>query len=198
MKLCVFQGTFNPIHKVHLEVAKFAKEYYNFDNVLFIPAYMPPHKSIDKNLAKHRFNMVKIAIAGVKGFDISDIEYKREKYSYTYFTILELRKRYKITNEKINFIIGTDAFLNIKSWYETDKLKKLVHFIVFPRTKQFTESDFDKLKSAGYDFEFAPMDYIDVSSTELRNNLTRGISIKDLELPKVREYIKKNGLYITK
>lgn len=195
MRLCVFQGTFNPIHKVHLEVAKFAKEYYNFERILFIPAYIPPHKSVDKNLALHRFNMVKLAISEYNGFDISDIEYKREGNSYTYNTILELRKTYNITDEKINFLIGTDAFIKIRTWYKTDKLKELVHFIVFKRTNEFNKDDFNELKGFGYDFEFAPMNYIDVSSTRLRENLGHGISINDMELPKIREYIKEHGLY---
>ena len=195
MRLCVFQGTFNPIHKVHLEVAKFAKEYYNFERILFIPAYIPPHKSVDKNLALHRFNMVKIAISEYNGFDISNIEYKREGNSYTYNTILELRKAYNITDEKINFLIGTDAFIKIRTWYKTDKLKELVHFIVFKRTNEFNKDDFNELRGFGYDFEFAPMNYIDVSSTRLRENLGNGISINDMELPKIREYIKEHGLY---
>lgn len=195
MRLCVFQGTFNPIHKVHLEVAKFAKEYYNFERILFIPAYIPPHKSVDKNLALHRFNMVKLAISEYNGFDISDIEYKRESNSYTYNTILELRKAYNITDEKINFLIGTDAFIKIRTWYKTDKLKELVHFIVFKRTNEFNKDDFNELRGFGYDFEFAPMNYIDVSSTRLRENLGNGISINDMELPKIREYIKEHGLY---
>lgn len=195
MRLCVFQGTFNPIHKVHLEVAKFAKEYYNFERILFIPAYIPPHKSVDKNLALHRFNMVKLAISEYNGFDISDIEYKREGNSYTYNTILELRKAYNITDEKINFLIGTDAFIKIRTWYKTDKLKELVHFIVFKRTNEFNKDDFNELRRFGYDFEFAPMNYIDVSSTRLRENLGNGISINDMELPKIREYIKEHGLY---
>ena len=195
MRLCVFQGTFNPIHKVHLEVAKFAKEYYNFERILFIPAYIPPHKSVDKNLALHRFNMVKLAISEYNGFDISDIEYKREGNSYTYNTILELRKAYNITDEKINFLIGTDAFIKIRTWYKTDKLKELVHFIVFKRTNEFNKDNFNELRGFGYDFEFAPMNYIDVSSTRLRENLGNGISINDMELPKIREYIKEHGLY---
>lgn len=195
MRLCVFQGTFNPIHKVHLEVAKFAKEYYDFERILFIPAYIPPHKSVDKKLALHRFNMVKLAISEYNGFDISDIEYKREGNSYTYNTILELRKAYNITDEKINFLIGTDAFIKIRTWYKTDKLKELVHFIVFKRTNEFNKDDFNELRGFGYDFEFAPMNYIDVSSTRLRENLGNGISINDMELPKIREYIKEHGLY---
>ena len=56
MKLCVFQGTFNPIHKAHLRVAAYVAQKYNFDKVLFIPAYNPPHKNIDPKNSKHRLN----------------------------------------------------------------------------------------------------------------------------------------------
>lgn len=195
MKLCVFQGTFNPIHKIHIKVANFAKEHYGFDNILFIPAYIPPHKTLDKNLAKHRFNMVKLAISNYNYLNISDIEYKHEGNSYTYNTITELYKKYDIDG-KINFLIGTDAFEQIETWYKTDELKNLVHFIVFKRTENFNPADFDKLKSKGYDFEFAPLEYTDVSSTGLRRSIKSGQSINDMELPAVKEYIKEHGLYL--
>lgn len=195
MSICLYQGTFNPIHKIHLEVAKFAKEYYNFDKIIFIPAYIPPHKTVDKSLAKHRYNMVELAIKNIPFFNISDIEYKFRGNSYTYNTIVKLKSEMKI-NDKINFIIGTDAFEKIESWYKTDELKKLVHFIIFPRTNLFNKTDFDHLKEKGYDFEFAPMQYKDVSSTQIRRNLRNGESIKGLEIPQVMEYIKENDLYI--
>ena len=171
------------------------KIHYNFDNILFIPAYIPPHKNIDKKLADHRFNMVKLAISDYNYFNISDIEYKHNTNSYTYNTITELYKKYDIDG-KINFLIGTDAFIKIESWYKTEELKDLVHFIVFKRTDNFNPSDFDKLKEKGYDFEFSQMKYTDVSSTELRQNVKSGKSINDLELPKVKEYIKEHGLYL--
>lgn len=194
MSICLYQGTFNPIHKIHLEVAKFAKEYYNFDKIIFIPAYMPPHKTVDKTLATHRFNMVKLAIKNIPFFNISDIEYKFRGNSYTYNTIVKLKNDMNIDN-KINFIIGTDAFEKIESWYKTNELKELVHFIIFPRTNSFNKSDFNQLKEKGYDFEFAPMKYKDVSSTQIRRNLRNGKSIKGLEIPQVMEYIKENDLY---
>ena len=77
MTLCVFQGTFNPIHKVHLKVAEYALEHYGFDKILFIPAYIPPHKDVESELAQHRLNMVKLAIENNKHFEVSDIEYRR-------------------------------------------------------------------------------------------------------------------------
>lgn len=197
MKLCVFQGTFNPIHKVHLKIAQFAKDYYKFDNIIFIPAHIPPHKTIDKNLALHRFNMVKLAISDYNYFNISDIEYRNSENSYTYNTIIELYKQYDIDG-KINFLIGTDAFEKIETWYKTTELKELVHFIVFKRLNDFKEEDFEYLSEKGYDFEFAPMEFNNVSSTQLRQCIKRGESISDIELPKVKDYIEKNGLYLNK
>lgn len=194
MKLCVFQGTFNPIHRVHIEVAEFALKQYGFDKILFIPAFIPPHKSVDNSLAEHRFNMVKIATSDNPKLEVSDIEYKRGGNSYTYLTILELRKEYGI-EDRINFLIGTDAFCKIDTWYEADKLKDLLHFIVYPRCKDFDVKDYYKFKDLGYDFEFSPMEYIDVSSTEVRDNIHCGKGIKELEIPRVMEYIKENGLY---
>ena len=124
MKLCVFQGTFNPIHNAHLRVAKYVLNKYDFDKLLFIPAYKPPHKKYDDNMSIHRLNMVKLAIEDEHNskIEVSDIEYKREGKSYTYLTICELYKKYEIEG-KINFIIGTDAFKDIENWYEADKLK---------------------------------------------------------------------------
>lgn len=195
MTICLYQGTFNPIHKIHLEVALFAKEYYNFDKILFIPAFIPPHKTLDKTLSIHRFNMVKLAIQNIPFFNISDIEYRSQDNSYTYNTIVKIKNDLNI-NEKLNFIIGTDAFEKIETWYNTEKLKELVHFIIFPRTNNFNKSMFNHLKDKGYDFEFAPMKYKDVSSTKIRNNLKQGHSIKNMEIPQVMEYIKEHELYM--
>lgn len=181
MSICIFPGTFNPIHDGHLKMAEYAIQKYGFEKIIFIPAYNPPHKNIDNNLAKHRYNMVKIATKYNPRFEVSDIEYKREKKSYTIITVKEIIKQYQI-DSRLNFIIGTDAFSKIDSWYEAENLKKLVHFIVFPR--RGTEINISK----NWSYELTDMEYIDISSTEIRagGNNTK-INIE--------EYIKKNGLY---
>ncbi len=181
MSICIFPGTFNPIHNAHLKVAEFALDYYGFEKVIFIPAYIPPHKNINKNLAEHRYNMVKMATSINPKFEISDIEYKSEQKSYTLLTVKKIIKQYKIEG-KLNLLIGTDAFDKIESWYKIDELKKLVHFIVFPREIKIT-------KKTEFDYELAPMEYIDISSTEIRERKNN----KTLSL--VKEYIEKNDLY---
>jgi len=193
MKLCVYCGTFNPIHNAHIEVAKYVKEHYNFDKILFIPAYKPPHK--DTTLSDHRFNMVKLAIQDIDGFEISDIEYKSEENSYTFNTLTKLYEIYPEIEGKINFIIGTDAFRKIKTWYNADGLKPLTKFIVFERENNFNANDFESLKNEGYDFEFAKKTYEDISSTNLRESIVNGKSVQDLVPQAVYSYIIKNGLY---
>ena len=181
MTICIFPGTFNPIHQAHIKMAEFALMYYRFEKIIFIPSYIPPHKDIDKNLAVHRLNMVKIAISNEPRFELSDIEYKSEGKSYTLFTVKKIIDKYNVA-DRLNFIIGTDAFEKIKNWYKADELKKLVHFIVFPRGVEL-------IPKPGFDYELAPMDFIDISSTQLRNNHAGGT------MDSVKEYIDKNGLY---
>lgn len=194
MKLCVFAGTFNPIHNAHLAMANYAKNVYDYDSILFIPAYKPPHKEIDDDLANHRFQMVKMAVSGEGSFGISNIEFQNTRYSYTYLTMVELYKRYKIDG-KIGFIIGTDAFSEITEWYETDKLKDLVNFIVFPREQELDRDRLALLHYKGYKFTIAKMQPVDISSTEVRNKIIKGKSVAGQVPHEVLEYIRKNELY---
>lgn len=194
MRLCVFQGTFNPIHNAHLAMGNFTKKLYDYDTILFIPAYKPPHKEFDDDLANHRFQMVKLAVSGGVGFGISNIEFQNERYSYTYLTIQELYKRYKIDG-KIGFIIGSDAFYEITDWYESDKLKSLVEFIVFPRGLELDKDRLSLLHHRGYVFTIAQMPPSAISSTAIREKLEHGMPAAGLVPAEVSEYIRKNGLY---
>ncbi len=162
MKLCVFAGTFNPVHKTHLMMAHEALR--DYDKVLFIPAHKPPHKDFDPAMSAHRFEMVKLATADEPRFEVSDIEFQSDEPSYTYNTIRKLYDLYQIEG-KIGFIIGSDAYEKIDTWYKADKLKELVDFIVFERTD-------------------------DVSSSAFRQSHTKGIVTKEVEC-----YIRINGLY---
>lgn len=188
MKICLFQGTFNPIHNAHLKMANYVIEKFNFDRVIFIPAFKPPHKEYDISMAQHRLNMVKLATLNNPRFVVSDVEFKNDRKSYTYLTVKKIVNEEKM-HEKINFIIGTDAFEKIESWYEADKLKDLVKFIVFKRDYKLDLKKFDELKLRGYDFVFADMEFEDISSTQIRGGIV------DLVPEKVKEYILKNGLY---
>ena len=184
MTICVFAGTFNPIHNAHLRMAEFALFKFGFEKIIFIPSYIPPHKELDKSMSKHRFNMVKIATQSNPKFEVSDIEFNNEGKSYTYLTVKMLKEMYNIKS-RLNFIIGEDAFKNIKSWYRSDELKDELHFILFKRSGyNINKEEFD-----GYSYEYAGMETVDISSTEIRTEHKNMIS------DKVGEYIRNNGLY---
>lgn len=194
MELCLFQGTFNPIHNAHLRVAEYVVDKGYADVVTFIPAFKPPHKESDDSMCVHRYNMVQVALEGNPNFQISDIEYRLGGKSYTYLTICKLYELFKPSN-KIKFIIGTDAFRKIESWYETDKLKEKVHFLVFLRDENFNSEEFKYLKEKGYDFELMPLAFEDISSTELRKAVRNKQDLSKFVPKKVEEYIKDNELY---
>ena len=179
--ICIFPGTFNPIHVAHLSVANFALNSYGFDKIIFIPSATPPHKEVSTNLSEHRLKMVELAVSTNSKFEVSDIEYHLNGKSYTYNTVCALKNKYNIKG-KINMLIGTDAFEKIESWYRVDELKELVHFIVFPRGVELTEKK-------GFDYEMAPMPFMDISSTNIRTEC------KNDTIESVKDYIEKNGLY---
>ncbi len=194
MKMCIFSGTFNPIHNGHIYIAEYILRNFDFSKILFIPALNPPLKESNPKMAVHRFKMVELAIASNPKFEISDVEYRMRGKSYSYNTICELYKEYKVDG-KINFILGTDAFETLDNWYESEKLRKLLNFIVFVRKNDFDENKYSNMKEKGYSFEFAKMQFNDISSTEIRKRINENLSLAGLLPEKVERYIKENGLY---
>lgn len=194
MKLCLYQGTFNPPHLGHLKVAEFVMEKLNFDKILFIPAAKPPHKTLQEDNSLHRLNMTKLLVKNHPKFIVSDIEFQRQTPSYTFVTLQELYRTMDL-KEKPSFIIGDDAFIKIESWYHSDELKNLVNFVVLPRDEDFDKNIFDKISQKGYNYTRLNMTKIDVSSTEIRKMASEKMSLKDYTTQEVEKYIYENNLY---
>jgi len=195
MSICLFQGTFNPIHNAHIRIAEYVLSNNFAESILFIPAYNPPHKDLSSDVTPYdRYNMVNLTIDNNDKFMISDIEYKRGGKSYTYLTIKELQKIFD-TKEKFKFIIGTDAFVKIESWYEAEKLKNEIDFLLFKRDKNIPTDKLNILKSKGYNYKLMDLEFKDISSTDIRDRILLGKQISDLVPEKVEEYIVKNDLY---
>ena len=194
MKYCIFSGTFNPIHNAHLGMAENVLKEFNFDEILFIPAYMQPHKNLAycKRSAPHRLEMLKLALKHHPKFKLNTIEFDRKGLSYTYITILELYKRLPDIDGKINFVIGTDAFLNIYKWHDAKNLVKLLDFIVLIRDEEELElcKQLDDVR-----FRVLQSDKMDISSTMVRNYVKENKDISALVPTEVREYIEKHHLY---
>ncbi|ODS31496.1 MAG: nicotinic acid mononucleotide adenylyltransferase, NAD(P) requiring [Candidatus Scalindua rubra] len=94
-RIGILGGTFNPIHMGHLIMAEKVCTHHRLSKILFIPAYIPPHKYVD-DLADthHRYQMIKEAISGNEKFEVSDFEIKREVKSYTIDTLQYLLNLY--------------------------------------------------------------------------------------------------------
>lgn len=133
MHLGLLGGSFNPIHNGHLTIARQVRERLMLDLVLFIPTGDPPHKR-DGSLAPatDRCAMVRLAIADIPFFDISDVEVRRTGKSYSIDTVRELQKQYDPSTE-LFFLIGLDAFLDFPNWKAPEELLAACRFVVVPR-----------------------------------------------------------------
>ena len=185
-------GTFNPPHIAHLICAEEVYDLLKFDKVLFIPNAIPPHKNNNEIVnANHRYMMTVLATKDNPHFEVSRIELDRPGRSYTVETVKELKKQYE--NAEIHWIVGADSILEMPFWKSIDVLLEICHFVAINRP--------------GYDIGYAEerilrkiqpikVTEIDVSSSDIRQRIRQGLSIRYLVSPEVEEYIYKNGLYV--
>ncbi len=197
MKLTVFAGTFNPIHVAHLILAEQVRTLLNLEKIVFIPSCVPPHREDGLAEAGHRLEMTRLAVMDNPYFELSDIEFKMEGKSYTVNTMKQLYKETPDIEGKINFITGTDAFLNIESWHKPEELVELVNFIVLARQgSPDAEEIASNMKFQNIDYTVVETPVINISSSYVRTALKEGRSIRYLVHDCVNDYIQDNKLYI--
>lgn len=132
MRLGLLSGTFNPIHNGHLQIAGEVYQRLRLDTVLFIPSGIPPHKSGKKiPPAKYRMEMTALALSRIPHFQLCELEVNRPGKSYSIDTVRALKDLYP--NDRLFFILGMDAFLDIASWRESDRLLTLCDFVLISR-----------------------------------------------------------------
>ena len=198
-RIGIMGGTFNPIHKGHLALAKSAMEEFVLAKVIFIPAGMPPHKKPGEVIDKeHRYNMVKLAIKQIPKFSISRIEVDRKGISYAVDTFNELKKIYG-EKTKLFYIMGLDSINEILEWRKPLELFKLCEFIVSTRPGSRIRTFKRLVKFPPLQKEVDKIHLMElkenISASEIRERLKSGKSVKGL-LPRVVEnYIKRNRLY---
>ena len=187
-RIGILGGTFNPIHLGHLVMSEMAYERLCLDKVVFIPSYLPPHKSdTDIIAAKHRLQMTRLAIYGNPRFSISDIEVKRGGKSYTIDTVNYLQKTYP-KGTKFYIIIGNDLVVGLSRWKRIKDLLKEVCFVAISR-RGF------EAKRASVPVQRLNMQDIEISSSDIRKRIGSGKSVRYLLPDQVRQYIKKYQLY---
>ncbi len=202
-KIGILGGTFNPIHKGHLAIAHAAMRLLKLDEIVFMPACIPPHKQdVHMTAGSLRAAMVEAAIEDEPSFSCSHLELEKEGVSYTADTLRILTAKY---GKEVRFylLVGSDSLCYMDKWYEPDVIFRLAHIGVYCRGTE----DYKALK------EYATMlrnrfsakitlfkkdDQVDISSTEIRNALA-GTYEKNVTryLPeKVLAIIKENKLYM--
>lgn len=210
----LFGGTFNPVHLGHLKVAEEVIRHLPLDQILFIPSYIPPHKSPGEVVAvRHRLKMVEIACRQHPAFKVSEVEARRPGPSYSIETLRNLKQAHPA--DRFFFIVGLDAFLEIDTWKDYPQLLRECSLIVVSRPGfrlELSEKVIEKIKPANL-INLEPGCFLrpedlpdsslillatetpDISSTDIRKRLRAGQSITGLVPPGVEAYILKHRLY---
>jgi len=192
MKIGLFGGTFDPIHIGHLIIAEWIYEELQLEKIIFIPAGDPPHKQSKYiSSVKHRLEMVRLAIEDNSKFDISEFEAEKIGKSYSVETLKEFSEVYK-SQATLFWIIGSDSLIDLPNWFQPDKIYELSTVVVYPRMDFEVEKASRHLREKSL-IVAAPQ--IEISSTEIRNRVSNGPTIRYLVPSKVEEYICTNGLY---
>ncbi len=186
MKIGILGGTFDPIHEGHLLLARAAIKQFKLDKVLFIPAFIPPHKSARRDMtpAPYRYRMTELALGQEAGFEISDIELNRPEVSYTVDTLRALAEKFK--GAELFLILGADAAAQFESWQEPDEIRRLAVLAAAPRPGCVLPENVERL-----DMPLCP-----ITSSDVRRTLAAGNRPGAGILPHaVLEYIESMKLY---
>lgn len=180
-------GSFDPVHIGHLILAEYALVNFALSKIIFVPNHLPPHKEAAVANSQERYNMLKLAIMDNPRFEVSELELKRKGVSYTYDTLLELKR--ELPGAKLYFILGADAYSELETWKNYPELIKLTEFIVASRPGT-------KLKKlAGVKVHKLSMPEIEISSSYLRERAKAKLSFRYLVPERVRDYILNYKLY---
>lgn len=198
-KIGIFGGTFDPVHYGHLILAEQAMEDASLEQVIFMPARVQPFKMNTSIVdGTHRLAMLKLAIENNPKFSLSDLELNSSQISYTIHTLKKLKDCFKADTE-LFFIIGTDAFLGIEKWYCADELLRDFSFVIGSRPGH-KETELKNQMNAfqiqyGTKMILINNAEVEISSTNIKNRIQEGKSIKYLLPEKVETYIYENLLY---
>ena len=196
-RLGIMGGTFDPIHYGHLVTAEQAREALGLDLVLFMPAGSPAFKQGNPvTNSEQRYAMTLLATAANPAFDVSRFEIDRPGVTYTVDTLEALRRVYP-DNVKLFFITGADAILDILSWHAADRMAPLATFIAATRPGYDINQACTRIELSGlpFDVSYIEIPALAISSTNIRERIRMGKSVRYLTSESVIGYIRKNNLY---
>lgn len=195
-RIGIMGGTFDPVHNGHLVIAKSVAEQLDLDRVLFIPAGNPNFKQGQRLAsAADRAHMVALAIEGEALFELDLCEVERFGVTYTADTLEELTRRYE--GAQLFFIMGTDSAITLPDWRRAADVARLCTIVVAKRPGQSTQHVRDALAASPIDFDIVYLDVpqVDVSSTQLREQIAQGQDVSDMIPPSVATFLVETGLY---
>jgi nicotinate-nucleotide adenylyltransferase len=204
----ILGGTFDPIHCGHLDLGVAVQQALQLTALLVVPAHIPPHRPRPSASAFHRFAMTALAVAGRPGWQASDLELLQSSPSYTEATFSRLHAE-GFTAPELFFVIGVDAFAEIRSWKNYPAVLDGANFAVVSRpgwpvrtlrdrlpelaARMITPSGSESHRGVSIFLIDAPTS--DVSSTAIRQRRQSGQSIAGLVPPAVEQHIEQHGLY---
>lgn len=212
----IFGGTFDPIHHGHLRLAQEVAEALKLREVRFVPSGVPPHRASPEVNAGHRFDMVQLAIAGNSLFTADPRELRRGGPGYTVDTLTEIRTEVG-ARQPLALLLGADAFLELATWSRWQQLFELAHIVVAhrpgfpvdtwqarmpqPLARQYESRLMQQplavhLAPAG-GIIATPIAQLDISATNIRGLLSRGLNPRYLLPDAVLQYIQQHELYST-
>ena len=198
MRIGIFGGTFNPPHLGHLLLAQAALEEAALDRMVFVPCGNPPHKET-RGLtdAAHRFEMTRLAICGNPSFEISDIEIRSDAPSYTAKTLEQLKRKYP--DDTLCFIVGADSLCEMEGWYHPGEIFSRAEIIAACRGGE-NRGDIERaaeLYREKYNatVRCIAMPEVEISSSDIRQRLTDGRTVRYMLPERVIDYINKTGIY---
>lgn len=190
MRVAIYGGTFDPVHKAHLRVATEAADTMELDRVLFVTAGNPPHKDAGSTTCfEHRHRMVELACTADARFEPSRLEDGAGK-SYSIDTIHRVREGLS-EDDRLFFLIGADAFADIGSWRDSADVIRLVEFVVVSRP------GYEYPVPGGARLHRLESVALDVSSSAIRQRCIQGKwdALAEVLPPAVLEYVRAHKLY---
>ncbi len=190
MRTAIFGGSFNPIHLGHLVMADEILGSGLCEKVLFVPAFMPPHKSIADPGADFRYSMIQESIEGLDGLGVDECEIQRRGISYTIDTIRRLVEEKTITPKPL-LLIGDDLAEGFWKWREPEALLEACEIVVFHRK-------YRERWPAAFPHTYVDNPILPISSTMVRERIAQGKPWRFLVPDGARKIIETNRLYLDK
>lgn len=191
MRIGLLGGTFDPVHLAHLVMAEQCREQASLDQVWFLLAPRPPHK-LNAVLTPyhHRQEMLELAIAGYPAFQVCAIEKDRPGPSYTVDTLRELQKTHPA--DTFHLLLGSDSVADLPTWHQPEQIARLASLLIVARPGSAAAPP-----PPYFQAQIIDMPLLEISSTNLRNRLAKGRSIRYLTPRAVESYIQTHKLYRT-